>query len=57
MFSIDVKGAAGCDMEVRSDDDGVVIELAPDVVWTPGDLRRMAAALEAAARMIEPKRG
>ena len=52
MFNIEVKGAAGGDMEVRSDDDGVVIELASDVVWTPGDLRRMAAALEAAARMI-----
>jgi len=52
-FDITVKGAAGYEVVIRNDaDEGAIIELAPDVVWTPSDLRKMAVSFEAAAKML-----
>ena len=52
-FDITVKCAAGYELVIRNDEDeGAIIELAPDVVWSPSDLRKMAAAFDAAAKML-----
>jgi hypothetical protein len=52
-FDITVKGAAGYELLIRNyEHRGAIIELDPDVVWTPSDLRKMAVSFEAAARML-----
>jgi hypothetical protein len=56
-FTISVKGEAGCELKIIPREKGstsgdAFVELDENVVWTPADLRKMAVALEAAARML-----